>query len=83
VVLDQEEVLQRPRQRRRRQGRGGERQQGERLLTDLRHVGQVLHATATEQRFGVASMVVWLQHRLAEAAVDQTETPGDESDGHS
>jgi exodeoxyribonuclease V beta subunit len=50
-----------------------ERELGERLLTDLRHVGQVLHAAATEERFGVASMVEWLQHRMAEAAVDQTE----------
>jgi exodeoxyribonuclease V beta subunit len=48
-------------------------EQGARLLTDLRHIGQVLHAAATEQRFGVASMVEWLQHRMAEAAADQTE----------
>ena len=48
-------------------------QQGERRLTDLRHIGQVLHQAATEGRFGVASMVGWLQHRMAEAAADQTE----------
>ena len=48
-------------------------EQGERLVTDLRHIGQVLHAAATEERFGVASMVEWLQHRMAEAAADQTE----------
>src|SRR4051794_32628436 len=46
---------------------------GERLLTDLRHIGQVLHTAATEQKFGVASMVEWLQHRMVEAAADQTE----------
>ena len=46
---------------------------GERLLTDLRHIGQVLHAAATEGRFGVASMVEWLQRRMAEAGADQTE----------
>jgi exodeoxyribonuclease V beta subunit len=46
---------------------------GERLLTDLRHIGQVLHTAATEGQFGVASMVEWLQHRMAEAAADQTE----------
>jgi exodeoxyribonuclease V beta subunit len=46
---------------------------GERLLTDLRHIGQVLHTAATEGKFGVASMVEWLQHRMAEAAGDQTE----------
>jgi exodeoxyribonuclease V beta subunit len=46
---------------------------GERRLTDLRHVGQVLHAAATEGRLGVASMVEWLQHRIVEAAADQSE----------
>ncbi|HEX5562764.1 MAG TPA: UvrD-helicase domain-containing protein [Nocardioidaceae bacterium] len=49
------------------------REHGERRLTDLRHIGQVLHAAATEGRFGVASMVEWLQHRMVEAAADQTE----------
>src|SRR4029079_12897482 len=49
------------------------REQGERLLTDLRHIGQVLHTAATEEKFGVASMVEWLQHRMSEAAADQTE----------
>ncbi|MEP7091259.1 MAG: 3'-5' exonuclease, partial [Nocardioidaceae bacterium] len=49
------------------------REQGERLLTDLRHIGQVLHVAATEERLGVASLVEWLQHRMAEAAADQTE----------
>lgn len=49
------------------------REQGERRLTDLRHIGQVLHAAATAERFGVASMVEWLQHRMAEAVGDQTE----------
>jgi len=48
-------------------------EQGERLLTDLRHIGQVLHTAATEEKFGVASMVKWLQHRMAEASADQTE----------
>ncbi len=48
-------------------------EQGERLLTDLRHIGQVLHTAATEEKFGVASMVEWLQHRMAEASADQTE----------
>ena len=48
-------------------------EQGERRLTDLRHVGQVLHAAATAEKFGVASMVEWLQHRMAEAGADQTE----------
>jgi exodeoxyribonuclease V beta subunit len=46
---------------------------GERLLTDLRHIGQVLHVVASTGRLGVASMVEWLQHRMAEATADQTE----------
>ena len=33
----------------------------------------MLHQAATEGRFGVASMVEWLQHRMAEAAADQAE----------
>jgi exodeoxyribonuclease V beta subunit len=33
---------------------------GERLLTDLRHVGQVLHETAIRQRFGPAALLAWL-----------------------
>jgi len=48
-------------------------QDGERRLTDLRHIGQVLHTVALEQRLGVASMVEWLQRRMAEAAADQAE----------
>ena len=46
---------------------------GERRLTDLRHVGQSLHAAATEGALGVASLVEWLQRRIAEARDDVTE----------
>ncbi len=46
---------------------------GERRLTDLRHVAQSLHAAAAESQLGVASLVEWLQRRIAEAQGDATE----------
>jgi exodeoxyribonuclease V beta subunit len=39
---------------------------GERLLTDLTHVGQLLHRASTEQRLGVAGLVVWLREAIEE-----------------
>ena len=44
---------------------------GERHLTDLRHVGQALHLASVAGELGVASMVQWLRHRIAEAGKDQ------------
>ncbi len=49
------------------------REDGERDLTDLRHVGQALHEAATEGYGGVASLVEWLQHRIGEARGDVNE----------
>ncbi len=46
---------------------------GERDLTDLRHIGQALHEAATEGYSGVSSLVQWLQHRMAEAVGDVDE----------
>ncbi len=43
---------------------------GERTLTDLRHVGQALHAAATTGHLGPAALVDWLRHRVAGAAGD-------------
>jgi exodeoxyribonuclease V beta subunit len=43
---------------------------GERRLTDLRHVGQLLHAAASEEQFGIAALTAWLRHRIAEARDD-------------
>jgi exodeoxyribonuclease V beta subunit len=40
---------------------------GERTLTDLRHVGQALHAAATAAHLGPAALVDWLRHRIADA----------------
>ena len=41
---------------------------GERRITDIRHIGQVLHAAAVESRLGVVALVEWLRARMAEAA---------------
>ncbi len=49
------------------------REDGERDLTDLRHIGQALHEAATEAHGGVASLVEWLQHRIADAKGDVDE----------
>ncbi len=46
---------------------------GERRLTDLRHVGQLLHGAAAAERLGTAALAVWLRQRVAEA-----EQEGDE-----
>ena len=48
-------------------------EQGERMLTDLRHIGQALHAAAVEQRLGPAALVEWLQQRIADAGQDSSE----------
>ena len=41
---------------------------GERDLTDLRHVGQLLHATATAEQMGGAALTAWLRRRIAAAS---------------
>ncbi|MGH2869490.1 MAG: UvrD-helicase domain-containing protein, partial [Solirubrobacteraceae bacterium] len=40
---------------------------GERRLTDLRHVGQLLHAAASEAQMGTTTLTAWLRTRIAEA----------------
>ena len=47
--------------------------QGERELTDLRHVAQALHAAAVQAQLGTAALVEWLQHRILDAARDPSE----------
>ncbi len=42
-------------------------EEGERTLTDLRHVGQLLHGEATTEQMGLAAMAAWLRRRIAEA----------------
>ena len=46
------------------------RTDGERTLTDLRHVAQALHAAATSGHLGPTALTDWLRHRIDEAAVD-------------
>ena len=40
---------------------------GERLLTDLRHIGQSLHAAMVWGQLGISTLVEWLRDRMAEA----------------
>ncbi len=46
------------------------RTDGERLLTDLRHVAESLHAAALDDQLGLAGLITWLRERVTEAAVD-------------
>ena len=43
---------------------------GERDLTDLRHVGQLLHTAATAEGLGTTALTAWLRQRIAEAEED-------------
>jgi exodeoxyribonuclease V beta subunit len=43
---------------------------GERCLTDVRHVGQALHAAAVDAHLGPAALVEWLRHRIDDAVAD-------------
>ena len=43
---------------------------GERRLTDLRHVGQLLHAAAATEQLGGTALTAWLRRRIAEAQQD-------------
>ncbi|HEX6759230.1 MAG TPA: UvrD-helicase domain-containing protein [Propionibacteriaceae bacterium] len=40
---------------------------GERMLTDLRHLGQSLHAAMASSQLGVGALVEWLRARISEA----------------
>jgi exodeoxyribonuclease V beta subunit len=51
-------------------GRVLARADGERRMTDLRHVAQLLHAAATSDGLGTAALASWLRRRIAEAARD-------------
>ncbi len=46
---------------------------GERDLTDLRHIGQLLHAAAVTEQLGTTALVAWLRRRIAEAAQDMSD----------
>ncbi|HEY1715880.1 MAG TPA: UvrD-helicase domain-containing protein [Solirubrobacteraceae bacterium] len=43
---------------------------GERSLTDLRHIGQLLHTAASEEQLGPTALTAWLRTRIAEAEID-------------
>ncbi|MET0687527.1 MAG: UvrD-helicase domain-containing protein, partial [Solirubrobacteraceae bacterium] len=47
--------------------------EGERALTDLRHVGELLHEAATAEHLGATALAAWLRRRIAAA-----EQEGDE-----
>lgn len=40
---------------------------GDRRLTDLRHVGEVLHEVALRERLGVVALLAWLREQVREA----------------
>jgi exodeoxyribonuclease V beta subunit len=50
------------------------RPDGERQLTDLRHVGQLLHSAATAETLGASALTAWLRRRITAAE----EESGDE-----
>ncbi|HET8980137.1 MAG TPA: UvrD-helicase domain-containing protein [Solirubrobacteraceae bacterium] len=43
---------------------------GERRLTDVRHIGQLLHGAATAEQLGPTALTGWLRTRIAEAEQD-------------
>ena len=49
------------------------RSYGERELTDLRHIGQILHIEAGRGETGVSALVEWLRSRIREARNDIAE----------
>ena len=44
--------------------------EGERHLTDLRHIGQLLHRAAAGEQLGAAALTTWLGRRIDEAEGD-------------
>lgn len=45
---------------------------GERRLTDLRHVGEALHAASMTGQLGLTAGLEWLRHRIEEAEEDSS-----------
>ena len=46
---------------------------GERFLTDVLHVGRLLHRASVEDNLGTAAMIAWLRRRITEAADDRND----------
>ena len=44
--------------------------EGERLFTDLRHVGEALHTASMAEQLGLSAGLEWLRHRIKEADGD-------------
>ncbi len=51
-------------------GRVLARVDGERWMTDLRHIAQLLHGAASGEQLGIAALASWLRRRIAEADRD-------------
>jgi len=49
------------------------RTDGERMLTDVRHVAEVLHATMRDTGLGATALVEWLRARMKDAGSDYAE----------
>jgi exodeoxyribonuclease V beta subunit len=47
-------------------------QDGERLMTDLRHIAESLHDVATRERLALPALLTWMRGRIAEARLDVT-----------
>src|SRR5699024_6870580 len=47
-------------------------QGGERLLTDLNHVGELLHAVCLEQHLGITGLLAWLREAIEESGRTST-----------
>lgn len=43
---------------------------GERVLTDLRHIGELLHASSMDEGLGAAALTQWLRRRILEAKTE-------------
>ena len=56
--------------------------EGERRLTDLRHLGQLLHAAASREQLGTTALTSWLRTQIAQAreAADEERSRRLESD---
>jgi exodeoxyribonuclease V beta subunit len=46
---------------------------GERALTDLRHVAELLHRAGTTDGLGATALATWLRHRIADARVSDAD----------
>ena len=46
---------------------------GERRLTDMRHIAELLHRAATTESMGAAAVTSWLRQRVLEAATDNND----------